>query len=148
MKIDRYIHIGATARVASTYCEIDFNEGVNLQNTNAEINGKKLQLYQQNQIMSMEPIRLLIKVYDYTILQCKKHDEVRASKGLVELIAALNFDYQEVSLGLFRLYQYCMDKIKQKEFDEAVYLLQGLRDAWAQTSRVLGTEKRKEPSPQ
>jgi len=99
----------------------------------AILNGKKLQSYQQNQIMGMEPVHLLIKVYDYTIMHCKKGDVPRASKGLVELIAALNFDYQEVALGLFRLYQYCMEKVKQKEFDEAIYLLQGLRDAWAQT---------------
>ncbi len=57
----------------------------------------------------------------------------KASKGLVELISSLNFDYEEVALGLFRLYQYCQDKIRLEEFDEAVTILQGLRDAWMES---------------
>jgi len=101
----------------------------------AVANGKKLQTYQQSQILGMEPLPLLIKVYDYVILNCKKGDITCASKGLVELISALNFDYQEVSLGLFRLYQYCQDKIKKREFDEAVIILQGLRNSWIQAMR-------------
>ena len=98
------------------------------------VNGKKLQTYQQSQILGLDSVQLLIKVYDYTILQCKKGDISLASRGLVELISALNFEYQEIALGLFRLYQYCMDKVKQSEFDEAVALLQGLRSAWLTTT--------------
>jgi len=78
-------------------------------------------------------VQLIIKVCDFVILNCKKGDMTEASRGLVELISALNFDYQEISLGLFRLYQYCMEKIKNKEFDEAIHILQGLRNAWAQS---------------
>ena len=96
------------------------------------VNGKKLQSYQQSQIMGMDPAQLVLKVYDFVIVNCKKKDIVKASKGLVELISALNFDYDEMALGLFRLYQYCLDKIKQNEFDEALHILEGLRDAWLQ----------------
>ena len=78
----------------------------------------------------MDPVPLLIKVYDFTIMNCKKKDSVKASKGLVELMSALNFEIEEVSLGLFRLYQYCQDKIKQEEYDETIPILEGLRDAW------------------
>ena len=95
---------------------------------------KKNQLlnYQRNQIMSMNPLQLLIKVYDVAILSCKKHDIEKASKAVVELISALNFDYEEISLGLFRLYQYCLDRIKQGEFEESIKILEGLRDSWTQ----------------
>lgn len=104
-----------------------------MQNTNtATLNIKKLQLYQKSQVMSLDPIQLLLKVYDFTIVNCKKNDLTKASKGLVELISALNFDYEETCLGLFRLYQYCMDKIKVGDFDEAVEILQRLRDSWAE----------------
>ena len=99
----------------------------------AVINGKKLQSYQQSQIMSLDPVQLIIKVYDYIIVQCKKGEITKASKGIVELISALNFEHEEVSLGFFRLYQYTMDKIKQSEFDEAIEILQGLRNSWAKT---------------
>ncbi|MCH7783654.1 flagellar protein FliS [candidate division KSB1 bacterium] len=105
-----------------------------MQNTNTTtLNRKKLQSYQQSQVLGLDPIRLLLKVYDFTILNCKKNDVTKASKGLVELISALNFDYAEMCLGLFRLYQYCMDRIKVGEFDEATEILQGLRESWAKT---------------
>lgn len=94
---------------------------------------KTLRSYQQSQILGLDPVQLIIKVYDFVILNCKKGDMTKASKGLVELISALNFDCQEISLGLFRLYQYCMEKIKNKEFDEAVHILEGLRNAWTQS---------------
>jgi hypothetical protein len=99
----------------------------------ALMNGRKLKSYQSSQIMSLDPIPLLIKVYDFIILNCKKKDIEKSTKGIVELISALNFDYQEVSLGLFRLYQYCLDNIKQNKFDEAVVILEGLRDSWTAT---------------
>ena len=88
--------------------------------------------YQRNQIMSMNPLQLLIKVYDVAILSCKKRDMEKASKAIVELISALNFDYEEISLGLFRLYQYCLDRIKQGEFEESIRILEGLRESWTQ----------------
>lgn len=100
----------------------------------AIINGKKLQSYQRSQILGLDPVHLLLKVYDFTILNCKKNDVTKASKGLVELISALNFDYEEISLGLFRLYQYCMDKIKKGEFDEVVSILQNLRESWVSSA--------------
>lgn len=101
--------------------------------TTTTLNRKKLQSYQQSQVLGLDPVRLLLKVYDFTILNCKKNDLAKASKGLVELISALNFDYAEMCLGLFRLYQYCMDRIKVGEFDEATEILQDLRDSWSET---------------
>jgi len=105
-----------------------------LRNTRpAVVKGKTLHSYQQSQILGLDSVQLIIKVYDFIILNCKKGNMTEASRGLVELISALNFDCKEISLGLFRLYQYCMDKIKNNEFDEAIHILQGLRDAWAQS---------------
>jgi len=83
--------------------------------------------------MSLNPVQLLIKVYDFAIVNCKKGDPEKASKAIVELMSALNFDYEEISLGLFRLYQYCLDRIKKGEFEEAIKILEGLREAWVNT---------------
>ncbi|MFC1556815.1 flagellar protein FliS [candidate division KSB1 bacterium] len=88
--------------------------------------------------MSLEPVQLLIKVYDFTIVQCKKKDQVKASKGIVELISALNFDHDGVSLGFFRLYQFCQDKIKKDQFEEAIPILEGLREAWVEAEKKNG----------
>ncbi len=114
------------------------NGGVYL-NQSAFQSAQKLQFkqYQKNQIMSMTPVQLLIKVYDIAILECKKENAARASKALVELISALKFDpeYQHISVGLFQLYQYALDKIKENDFDEAVKILNGLRDAWVKANK-------------
>ena len=97
--------------------------------------GNKFIDYQRNQIMSLNSLQLLIKVYDFVILNCKKGNIEKASEGIVELISALDFNHQEISVRLFRLYQYCLDKIKQGEFEESVKILEGLRESWVQTQQ-------------
>jgi len=57
--------------------------------------------------MSLSPVQLILKVYDYIIVNAKKSNYSNVNAGLTQLIAALNFDYKEVSMGLFRLYRYC-----------------------------------------
>ena len=57
----------------------------------------------------------------------------KASRGLVELISALNFDHQEVALGLFRLYQYCLDNIKKSNYGEAISIIEELKASWVAT---------------
>ena len=88
--------------------------------------------YQRNQIMSLSPIQLVIKVYDFAILNCKKKDIDKASKAIIELMSAFNFDYQDISLGLFRLYQFCLDQIKKGEFEDSIKILERLRETWIQ----------------
>ena len=98
-----------------------------------KVEKKKFLDYQRNQIMSLNPTQLLIKVYDYGILNSKKGDIDKTSKALVELISALNFDYQEIALGLFRLYQFCLDRVKKGEFEETIKILTRLRETWTKT---------------
>jgi len=74
---------------------------------------KKHLNYQKSQIMSMSPAQLVLKVYDYAILGCKLKDSGKVSKALIELISALKFEHGEISLGMFKLYQYCMDIVKR-----------------------------------
>ena len=91
---------------------------------------KKHLHYQKNQIMSMSPAQLVLKVYDYAILGCKLKDSGKVSKALIELISALKFEHGEISLGMFRLYQYCMDIVKKNQFDEVMEILSELRNTW------------------
>lgn len=86
--------------------------------------------YQRNQVMSMTPAQLVLKVYDVAILGCKSKDSSKVSKALVELISALRFEHGEIALGLFRLYQYCLDSVKIGKFDEVVVILTDLRNTW------------------
>ena len=80
--------------------------------------------------MSMTPAQLVLKVYDVAILGCKTKDPRKVSKALVELISALRFEHGEIALGLFRLYQYCLDMVKVGKFDEVLIVLTDLRNTW------------------
>ncbi len=86
-------------------------------------------LYQQ--IMNMSPEQLILKIYDITIISIKKGDKQRATRAITELIGSLNFDYQEMALGLFRLYRYAQEKIRKGEKSEPLMIMEELRNAWA-----------------
>jgi hypothetical protein len=40
-------------------------------------------------------------------------------------------------VGLFRLYQYCLDCIRQGDYASALSALRELREAWAQTEKKM-----------
>ena len=88
--------------------------------------------YIQNQAMNLSPTEVILKIYDFSILHLKKGDSQRAMKGITELIVSLNFEQEEVALGLYRLYQYCRDQIVHGNNQEAIVILEGLRESWAQ----------------
>ena len=96
---------------------------------------QKLNAYLKNQIYSMSPMQLLMKVYDVAILGCKTKDSEKVGKALVELIAGLKFEYEEISVGLFRLYQYCLDETKKGRFDIPLEILLSLRETWLEAAK-------------
>jgi flagellin-specific chaperone FliS len=73
--------------------------------------------------------------YDLAITSCEAKDFSRATKAITVLRDALNFDYPDVSVGLFRVYQWCLDCIRKGDYASAINSLQELRDAWAQTEK-------------
>ena len=92
---------------------------------------KSVNTYLENQILNAKPEELVLKVYDFILLNMKKKNYNKANAGLVELIASLNFDYQDVSVGLFKLYTYCQEQIRKENWEEAKGIIQDIRDAWA-----------------
>jgi len=86
--------------------------------------------YHKNEIMNLSPTQLVLKIYDIAILSCKLKDSMKVSKALVELISALDFEKGDIAIGLFKLYQYCMDIVKKGNFEEAQKILSELREAW------------------
>ena len=93
---------------------------------------KGISTYQQNQILNLSPTELILKLYDLVVLSIKKGDISKANKVIAELIGALNFDYQEVSLGFFRLYRYTQDCLRNGNLNEALRIFEDLRDSWAE----------------
>jgi flagellin-specific chaperone FliS len=90
----------------------------------------------QTQAMSREQV--LLQIYDFAIAGCVARDTRKASAALVELIAALDFNYEEIAGGLYRLYEYSLREVKAQRFDSAHTILSGLRDAWREAFSVSG----------
>jgi flagellar protein FliS len=92
------------------------------------------QRYQEDQVNTMSPIQLLVKVYDIAIESCHRQDRKRAGKAIVELISALNFEYEETANRFYGIYEFCMREIKAGNYDVARELLQTLRDGWTEAA--------------
>ncbi|HHY47780.1 MAG TPA: flagellar protein FliS [Firmicutes bacterium] len=90
--------------------------------------------YRTQQVMSASPQKLVLMVFDHIVAGCKARDSKRASSGLATLIDALDFEAGDIATGLFRLYRYAMERVKQNQFDEALAILEPLRDTWAQAT--------------
>lgn len=88
--------------------------------------------YKAQEVFSASPERLVLMLYDYVMAACKRCDSKKASSGLAALIDSLDFEAGEVATGLFRLYRYAMEEIKAGRFEEALSVVRGLREAWAE----------------
>ena len=88
--------------------------------------------YKIHEITTSSPEDLLLHLYDFAIQSCIRKDVDRTSNALAELIDSLNFEYQDISGGLFRLYEYIMRCVKQNEFEIPLDLLKKLRETWNQ----------------
>jgi flagellin-specific chaperone FliS len=95
------------------------------------------QEYRTQDVMGASPIRLVVMAYTLAITACEQQDFERATKAISVLRDALNFDYPEVSVGLFRLYQWCLDCIRQGDYKSVISSLTDLRSAWSQTEKNL-----------
>ena len=96
--------------------------------------------YLEQEIMTLNPLQLLIKAYDAGIIACNRKDEPKASAVLSELIDSLNFDYADISNSLFRLYEYCMREIKVGNFEITLKILKELRETWIQAQENIQAE--------
>lgn len=96
--------------------------------------------YLEQEIMTLNPLQLLIKAYDAGITACNRKDEDKASAVLTELIDSLNFDYAEIANSLFRLYEYCMREVKRGNFDVTLKILKELRETWVQAQDNIKSE--------
>ncbi len=89
--------------------------------------------YLIKEIIDASPEKLLIKVYDFAIVQVQRHNLEKTNRAIQELINALDFsreDTREIAMGLLRLYKFCQDKMREKEYDIVHRILSELRDTW------------------
>jgi flagellin-specific chaperone FliS len=91
--------------------------------------------------MGASPIRLVVMAYDLAIQACEQKDFARATKSISVLRDALDFDYPDTSIGLFRLYQWCLDCLRQGDYTSPLNTLKELRDAWSTVEKRLSPTK-------
>ncbi|MDR0926897.1 MAG: flagellar protein FliS [Ignavibacteria bacterium] len=94
--------------------------------------GTTVPSYLEQEVYSWSKEKIILKMYDLFIVSAKRDDKNKMSKVLIELMGSLNFEYEEVSTRLYRLYEYCQRCIFQKKVDEAIYIISGLRSSWAE----------------
>jgi flagellin-specific chaperone FliS len=91
----------------------------------------KIPSYLEQEVYSWSKEKIILKMYDLFVVSCKRGDVQKMSRVLIELMGSLNFDYEETSTRLYRLYEYCQRCIFQRKFDEALHIIQELREAWS-----------------
>ena len=92
--------------------------------------------YLTQKIMSANPEQLISYIYDAVISACNQRDQDRVLRGLMMLIKALNYDYQEVAMPLFKLYQYCLERARRNDYSEVEELMVGVRSAWVEAMKA------------
>lgn len=102
--------------------------------------------YRQQDVMSASPLRLVIMTYDLAIRACEEQDFSKSVKTISALRDALDMDYPEAAAGLFRLYQWCLDCIRQGDYASAITTLTELRGAWAATEVRISAREHVVPS--
>lgn len=96
-------------------------------------NKNRLNPYLIKEILEATPQQLLIKIYDFAIVNCQRHNLEKTNNALQQLINALSFETEEVkviSTGFLRLYRYCQDQMRKKNYDEVINILTELRNEW------------------
>ena len=106
-------------------------------NTSAVFNASdvnsRANAYLANEILDASPEKLLLKIYDFAIAHCKNKNLEKTNKALMTLITGLRFDDEEsaeISIGLKRLYEFCQDQMRQKNYDIVEKILVELRTTW------------------
>ncbi len=95
-----------------------------------------LATYRNEQLLNLSPVEVIHRLYGIAIQAIKKNDVPLANRAVNELIAALNFEYQEVAVSLYRLYQYSKYCLRQGKHDDAAEVLEELRSAWKEAFKL------------
>jgi flagellar secretion chaperone FliS len=94
---------------------------------------KGVNQYLNNELMNASPEQLIMKVYDFAILNCQKKNLVKTNEALQVLITALNLDdprAREIAIGFLKIYTYCQKQVRKRKFDEVQKILEDLRLTW------------------
>ena len=93
--------------------------------------------YRKQDVMNASPLRLVIMTYDLAIKSCEQKNFDKSVNTISALRDALDMNYPEAAVGLFSLYQWCLDCIRKEDYSSAINTLTELRNAWATTEKSI-----------
>lgn len=99
----------------------------------ARNNNNRVNQYLLKEIMEATPQQLIVRIYDFAIVNCQKKDFMRTNAAVQELINALRFEgegVKEIASGLLRLYLFCQDQARKHNFEIVHKILSELRETW------------------
>ncbi len=95
--------------------------------------GNRANPYLVNEVRESSQEKLLVKLYDFAITNCRRKSIEKTNKALDELIFGLRFDEEElekISSGLFQLYNFCKDQMRKRNYDIVEKILTELKETW------------------
>lgn len=90
--------------------------------------------YRQNSVMTSDPLKLILMVYDRAISGCYQKDLEVAGRAITELINGLNMDATPIAGHLLAIYEYCGRLARKGQYEGVAAILQDLRDTWGAVS--------------
>lgn len=72
----------------------------------------------------------MFKIFDMGIQACNDEDESRIFSVINTLKELITSQYEDVSAGYCRLYDYCIQFVKDKRFDKAADIFYELHQSW------------------
>ena len=88
------------------------------------------QHYRQNNVMTSDPLKLVLLAYDRAITGCHQQDPEMTGKAIRELIIGLDMEAGAIAPKLLAIYQYCSGLARRGQYNEAASILCDLRDTW------------------
>jgi len=97
--------------------------------------------YQQNNVNTADPFKLLLIAYERAILGCRKRNIEMAGRAILELVNGLNMEAGNISYSLLAIYQYCGELIREGQYDESARILTELRDTWVEAGNKMKSDQ-------
>lgn len=105
------------------------------------------QQYRQTQVMSADPLQLIIMTYDLAIAGCKEQNLAKVTTALTALRDALNHEFGgQISSDLLGLYIFLADEARKGNYALTEQFLQELRQTWVNAREQMLAEAQPAPA--
>lgn len=94
---------------------------------------RRVNQYISNDVLNASPEQIIMKIYDFAILNCQKQNMIKTNEALQVLINALNFEHPDakiISIGLYRIYTFLQDQMRKQNYDLVYKTLTELKQTW------------------